>query len=69
MLPTTRTNKLKCIAFPDIFLATNSRHPALKLARTMLASKIFDEALKALAPMKGKTLVGARTQRPGSKST
>ncbi len=65
MLPTYKdANKLKCIAFTDNFLANAIlANPALKLKTFkdyVGEGKTFDEALKAaLAPMKGKTLVGA----------
>ncbi len=65
MLPTYKdANKLKCIAFTDNFLANAIlANPALKLKTFkdyVAEGKSFDEALKAtLAPMKGKTLVGA----------
>ena len=65
MLPTYKdANKLKCIAFTDNFLANAIlANPALKLKTFkdyVGEGKNFDEALKAaLAPMKGKTLVGA----------
>lgn len=65
MLPTYKdANKLKCIAFTDNFLANAIlANPALKLKtfkEYIAEGKSFDEALKAsLAPMKGKTLVGA----------
>jgi hypothetical protein len=64
-LPTYKdANKLKCIAFTDNFLANAIlANPALKLKtfkEYVAEGKSFDEALKAaLAPMKGKTLVGA----------
>ena len=65
MLPTYKdANKLKCIAFTDNFLANAIlANPALKLKtfKDYLAEgKSYQDALKAaLAPMKGKTLVGA----------
>jgi hypothetical protein len=65
MLPTYKdANKLKCIAFTDNFLANAIlANPALKLKtfKDYLAEgKSYEDALKAaLAPMKGKTLVGA----------
>jgi hypothetical protein len=65
MLPTYKDdNKLKCIAFTDNFLANAIlANPALKLKTFkdyVAEGKSFDDALKAaLAPMKGKTLVGA----------
>ena len=65
MLPTYKdANKLKCIAFTDNFLANAIlANPALKLKTFkdyVGEGKGFEEALKAaLAPMKGKTLVGA----------
>ena len=65
MLPTYKdANKLKCIAFTDNFLANAIlANPALKLKtfkEYVAEGKSFDDALKAaLAPMKGKTLVGA----------
>jgi hypothetical protein len=65
MLPTYKdASKLKCIAFTDNFLANAIlANPALKLKTFkdyVGEGKSFDEALKAaLAPMKGKTLVGA----------
>ena len=65
MLPTYKdANKLKCIAFTDNFLANAIlANPALKLKTFkdyVGEGKSYDEALKAaLAPMKGKTLVGA----------
>ena len=65
MLPTYKdANKLKCIGFTDNFLANAIlANPALKLKtfkEYIAEGKKFDEALKAaLAPMKGKTLVGA----------
>ena len=65
MLPTYKdANKLKCIAFTDNFLANAIlANPALKLKTFkdyVGEGKSYEEALKAaLAPMKGKTLVGA----------
>ena len=65
MLPTYKdATKLKCIAFTDNFLANAIlANPALKLKSFkdyMAEGKSYDEALKlALAPMAGKTLVGA----------
>src|ERR1700722_18005721 len=65
MLPTYKdATKLKCIGFTDNFLANAIlANPALKLKTFkdyVGEGKSFDEALKAaLAPMKGKTLVGA----------
>src|ERR1700749_1838088 len=65
MLPTYKdANKLKCIAFTDNFLANAIlANPALNLKTFkdyVGEGKNYDEALKsALAPMKGKTLVGA----------
>jgi hypothetical protein len=65
MLPTYKdANKLKCIAFTDNFLANAIlANPALKLKTFkdyVGEGKSYDEALKAaLAPMRGKTLVGA----------
>jgi len=65
MLPTYKdSDKLKCIAFTDNFLANAIlANPALKLKtfKDYLAEgKSYEEALKlALAPMKGKALVGA----------
>lgn len=65
MLPTYKdANKLKCIAFTDNFLANAIlANPALKLKtfkEYIAEGKPYEEALKlALAPMKGKTLVGA----------
>ena len=65
MLPTYKdAAKLKCIAFTDNFLANAIlANPALKLKTFkdyIAEGKSFDEALKAaLAPMEGKTLVGA----------
>ena len=65
MLPTYKdANKLKCIAFTDNFLANAIlANPALKLKTFkdyVGEGKSYDEALKAaLAPTKGKTLVGA----------
>ena len=65
MLPTYKdADKLKCIAFTDNFLANAIlANPALKLKpfKDYIAEgKPYEEALKlALAPMKGKTLVGA----------
>jgi hypothetical protein len=65
MLPTYKDSpKLKCIAFTDNFLANAIlANPALKLKTFkdyIAEGKSYEEALKlALAPMKGKTLVGA----------
>ena len=65
MLPTYKdATKLKCIAFTDNFLANAIlANPALKLKtfKEYIADGMgFEAALKAtLAPMKGKTLVGA----------
>jgi hypothetical protein len=65
MLPTYKdSDKLKCIAFTDNFLANAIlANPALKLKTFkdyIGEGKSYEEALKlALAPMKGKTLVGA----------
>ncbi len=65
MLPTYKdADKLKCIAFTDNFLANAIlANPALKLKTFkdyVAEGKPYEEALKlALAPMKGKTLVGA----------
>ena len=65
MLPTYRdATKLKCIAFTDNFLANAIlANPALKLKSFkdyIAEGKSYDEALKlTLAPMAGKTLVGA----------
>jgi hypothetical protein len=65
MLPTYKeANKLKCIAFTDNFLANAIlANPALKLKTFkdyIGEGKPYEQALKlALAPMKGKTLVGA----------
>ena len=65
MLPTYKdSDKLKCIAFTDNFLGNAIlANPALKLKsfkEYIAEGKTFDEALKlALAPMKGKQLVGA----------
>ena len=65
MLPTYKdANKLKCIGFTDNFLANAIlANPALKLKtfKEYIAEGMsYEEALKAaLAPMKGKTLVGA----------
>ena len=76
MLPTYKdANKLKCIAFTDNFLANAIlANPELKLKtfRDYIGEgKGFDDALKAaLAPMKGKTLVGRRSSATGpSKNT
>ena len=65
MLPTYKdSDKLKCIAFTDNFLGNAIlANPALKLKSFkdyIAEGKSYEEALKAaLAPMKGKTLVGA----------
>ena len=65
MLPTYKdANKLKCIGFTDNFLANAIlANPALKLKTFkdyVAEGKSYEEALKAaLAPMKGKVLVGA----------
>jgi hypothetical protein len=65
MLPTYKdATKLKCVAFTDNFLANAIlANPALKLKtfKEYIAEGMgFEPALKAaLAPMKGKTLVGA----------
>ena len=65
MLPTYKdADKLKCIAFTDNFLANAIlANPKLKLKtfKEYIADGLsFEDALKAaLAPMKGKTLVGA----------
>lgn len=65
MLPTYKdATKLKCIAFTDNFLANAIlANPDLKLKTFkdyIAEGKPYEEALKlALAPMKGKTLVGA----------
>ena len=65
MLPTYKdATKLKCIAFTDNFLANAIlANPALKLKSFkdyIAEGKSYEEALKlALAPMAGKTLVGA----------
>jgi hypothetical protein len=65
MLPTYKdADKLKCIAFTDNFLGNAIlANPALKLKSFkdyIAEGKSYDEALKlALAPMKGKQLVGA----------
>jgi hypothetical protein len=65
MLPTYKdANKLKCIAFTDNFLANAIlANPSLKLKTFkdyVGEGKSYEDALKAaLAPMKGKTLVGA----------
>jgi hypothetical protein len=65
MLPTYKdSDKLKCIAFTDNFLANAIlASPTLKLKTFkdyIAEGKPYEEALKlALAPMKGKTLVGA----------
>lgn len=65
MLPTYKeADKLKCIAFTDNFLGNAIlANPALKLKSFkdyVAGGKSYEEALKAaLAPMKGKQLVGA----------
>jgi hypothetical protein len=65
MLPTYKdSTKLKCIAFTDNFLANAIlANPDLKLKTFkdyIAEGNSYEEALKlALAPMKGKTLVGA----------
>ena len=65
MLPTYKdSNKLKCIGFTDNFLAEAIlANPALKLKtfkEYMTEGMSYEAALKAaLAPLKGKTLVGA----------
>ena len=65
MLPTYKdSTKLKCIAFTDNFLANAIlANPDIKLKTFkdyIAEGKSYEEALKlALAPMKGKTLVGA----------
>jgi hypothetical protein len=65
MLPTYKdSNKLKCIGFTDNFLAEAIlANPALKLKtfkEYMAEGMGYEAALKAaLAPLKGKTLVGA----------
>ncbi|MDQ0390306.1 ABC transporter substrate-binding protein [Labrys monachus] len=65
MLPTYKqADKLKCIAFTDNFLGNAIlANPALKLKSFkdyIAEGKSYEEALKAaLAPMKGKQLVGA----------
>ncbi len=65
MLPTYKdSSKLKCIAFTDNFLANNIlANPKLNLKTFKdytSAGKGYEEALQAaLAPLKGKTLVGA----------
>lgn len=65
MLPTYKdSNKLKCIGFTDNFLANAIlANPALKLKTFkdyIAEGKSYEDALKAaLAPMKGKALVGA----------
>ena len=64
-LPTYKSsNKLKCIAFTDNFLGEAIlANPKLKLKSFkdyIKEGKSFDEAIKAaIAPMQGKTLVGA----------
>lgn len=65
VLPTYKSSdKLKCVAFTDNFLGEAIlANPALKLKGFkdyIKAGKSFDEAIKlALAPLAGKTLVGA----------
>ncbi len=65
LLPTYKSsNKLKCVAFTDNFLGEAIlANPALKLKSFkdyIKEGKSFDEAIKlALAPLQGKTLVGA----------
>ncbi|MCX5496199.1 hypothetical protein OSH11_15920 [Kaistia dalseonensis] len=65
MLPTYKdSTKLKCVGFTDNFLANAIlANPKLKLKtfkEYIAEGKTYEEALKAtLAPMKGKTLVGA----------
>lgn len=65
MLPTYKdSDKLKCVGFTDNFLGNAIlANPALKLKsfkEYIAEGKTYEEALKAaLAPMKGKALVGA----------
>jgi hypothetical protein len=65
ILPTYKSsNKLKCVAFTDNFLGEAIlANPKLKLKSFkdyIKEGKSFDEAIKAaIAPMQGKTLVGA----------